>query len=1311
MSLLPLQDLIVKKPTPLLTLELLDAFQNHPQETVETYIFTDTIRHHFDLILDVVARGHGQGFWVQAEYGSGKTHFLATLAALLADTSNTLWEKANSPAIRQFRQRLRNTRLLPVVFSLRGEASTDALNQRSLMDVLLEKGFSPAIERAGLGNCIQLTPAQELMNWYDKQAAPVIQNDLDAFVRAKSGISIKQLREREGNEAAAQLMPEYFARSGFKPSIDVSVKDRLASIYRQVTAKEGAGYTGILVIIDEYEGWSNIRNMVPEARAQDEDLLETLGYILPKDLGLAVHTIVASQSAIPAKLHGGQEGDRYIRLGLLAGAGDREYDIIASRRVRQLNADRLPEIDDYYRYYRETFNFARGLSQSEFQDTFPFQPRCFEIVRHITSRELPGPRSGIMVLYETLHQDALLKRNMLIRASDLMTSAHLRNDCFSKPVYKSHYQAYLRAREDMAAIELDADDRELAEAILATLYLWYEAYLENPRVLSLQDLAQATLRANDVLRAEDAVAYVLSQMQALPQIQFDNNSAQFIPAGDEGPRPVTLFKDFVRRVQGQRYEVERTWSNALFFSTQETRSTPGLYNEFPPDTPTARAFEYRSLQYSGQAIVAARWLDDWSLELHEDDVHFRVILLTGNAAQPITPAQLNDTRIAVIQPGALSDETLRAAAEYLAWQRMSEEYKNQSGKDADTINAWLEDQKSTVTSNLLNTQLAQYRTGQIITRNDLGISVKDAFGAASNDKRLGFIVEKLLASAYPQIPVETNALRGTLTSAEVGKVFEGYFSKDPAGAQTAATRNYGVGLGLSSSDMPSRLAPQENNVVLKRIAEMLTEKQGGELAVWKVYQALSNPPFGLPYVVIQLYLLAFVRQNNPRVELMLKRDHKLKTREGRNYPRDRITAATVTEIQWKPGLHTVFDSLAPAAGPTWNDTLPYARILVNDLHTTTDQQEIEAESARLDDKLAALSADVPKQRNALAVLERTLNGTLPDASKQTLSQLEALGELQNGFAAFYEQAQEIFKSPEALRDNLHDFERLRDLAAIAAEVSEVKRYLEMVRLRESDTNLNANRTSLLGRLTLNNLASQPHVWGAMRADFEQFKSRYRNEYQKHHRDTNNELNKLRDALAGTPRQLNALRLLNSISQLGPARGEDLGVKFEEINARLKPCSVTDYQTVAVDAAPVCEKCGRDLLYAPPVEAVNQFRRSLENALKQRQGDLSSVIVRRVTERQGDALDKILDATQGANVSALVEMMDDNVVTLIRQLLEQDNIVAAEGDVIQRFLQQYGSLEEADIPQAVAAFEKLLHAAFETAKQKNAGSKNIRLTLR
>lgn len=546
MALAPLGELLIQKPKPLLTLELVSAFQNNPRETVETYIFTDNLRNHFEQIFDSVARGSGQGFWVQAEYGAGKTHFLATLAALLANTTDPLWEKADSPAIRQFRPRLQNTRLLPVIFSLRGEGSADPRTARSLMDVLLEKGFASALERVGLDGKIHLTPTHALIDWFDNHASPAIKTEVDAFVQSKTGISIKVLREREGADAVAEWLLAYFETSRVKPDIAVSVKDRLASIYRQLLEH---GYTGILVIIDEYEGWSTIRNVVPEARAQDEDLLETLGYILPKDLGLAVHTIVASQSAIPAKLQGGQAGDRYIRLGLLAGAGDREYDIIAARRVRGLNSERLPEISDYYRYYRETFDFAHNLSEAEFDDTFPFQPRCFEIVRHITARDLPTARSGILVLYETLQQAELLKRNTLIRAADLVSSAHLSHDCFSQQVYKQHYQAYQRAVEELPAIEMDAEDRALAEAILSTLFLWHAAYLENPRAMSLKDLAQATLTVNDVMRAEDSVRYVLSLLQPLPQIQFENDAAKFIPAGDEGIKPISLFRDAVKRAQ------------------------------------------------------------------------------------------------------------------------------------------------------------------------------------------------------------------------------------------------------------------------------------------------------------------------------------------------------------------------------------------------------------------------------------------------------------------------------------------------------------------------------------------------------------------------------------------------------------------------------------------------------------------------------------------------------------------------------------------------------------------------------------------
>ncbi len=85
MSLLPLADLVVQKPRPETTLALIPAYWDHGREMVESYIFTDTIRQYFTQILESVATGAGQGFWVQAEYGAGKTHFLTTLAALIAN--------------------------------------------------------------------------------------------------------------------------------------------------------------------------------------------------------------------------------------------------------------------------------------------------------------------------------------------------------------------------------------------------------------------------------------------------------------------------------------------------------------------------------------------------------------------------------------------------------------------------------------------------------------------------------------------------------------------------------------------------------------------------------------------------------------------------------------------------------------------------------------------------------------------------------------------------------------------------------------------------------------------------------------------------------------------------------------------------------------------------------------------------------------------------------------------------------------------------------------------------------------------------
>jgi hypothetical protein len=97
--------------------------------------------------------------------------------------------------------------------------------------------------------------------------------------------------------------------------------------------------------------------------------------------------------------------------------------------------------------------------------------------------------------------------------------------------------------------------------------------------------------------------------------------------------------------------------------------------------------------------------------------------------------------------------------------------------------------------------------------------------------------------------------------------------------------------------------------------------------------------------------------------------------------------------------------------------------------------------------------------------------------------------------------------------------------------------------------------------------------------------------------------------------------------------------------------------------------------------------------------------------KGDALSQFIQAAQAANIIGLVNSLDENVVKAIRKLLAEEQIGVAEGAVIARFLQQYGSLEENDIPAAVKAFETLLRDAFAEAKKANKGKKTIRLTLK
>lgn len=1307
MARAPLRDLIRLQPQPETTLNLKRSVAQ-PEKTVGTYVFTDSIRRQFEEILEHVARGEGQGFWIQAEYGAGKTHFLATLACLLAG-DESIWEHVRDESIRSYRRRLRTVRLFPVVISLRGETETGAVNERPLFDVV-EQELARTLEERGLRDAVSLTLTDDLLDWFARQPEGT-RSDIETFIRQRAGQSSEALRQTEGEAALARFLREYCTLHGIRPEVASTIKARLRFIYEQLTSPNlpGGAYDGLLFVIDEYEGWEKSRPRGSAQQVRDEDLLETMAFVLPREEGARIFTIVASQTGVPAKLRGEYGGDRFINVPLLAGA-EHDYDLIVSRRVRELDPERAPEISEYYHYYAERFEFARHMREEQFRDVFPFQPRCFEVVRRITARELPTARSGILIFWQVLHHPTLLERDTLIRIADLLESDHLQ-DCLQTAVYKPALDAYRVAREGLESLRLDPEDLPLARDVLATLFLWHLAHLERPRSLSLTELSQATLAVSDILRAEDAVAYVLGRMRELPQVRFEQQEASFIAIGGEGPSPVEIFARYREKVFQDDFAVAQAWRESLFLTPADTGGPSGLFGEFRPDEVKPQRAEFRRLEYNGEVIVATRWQPEWGRPLREDK-HFRIVFLTGHVPEAVRPADLEDPRIAVVIPAPLANDAYAAAAEYLALQNMERDYRDRTGPEAEKVREWLRSRRNSLLADLPARQMNLYRAATVVTRDGLAVDMREAMGMSSTDRRVQYIVERLLAAAYRELPVDDARLRSLLRPGDVGKIFDGLFGQQETSAATAAVRNYAVGLGLVSPDNPASFAPTGCRA-LDLIRAMLEESPVRELPVWKVYDRLSGVPYGLPYPLIQLYLLAFVRQGQPRVEITLKPGHRLTNRRGQPLPKPVLTMTNVVDLDWKPDLERWLDTLVLARGPSWNDAVAFAREVRRELHTSSDPDEIDRQDAALRAAMETLSQEVETMRGSLEALARSLRGELSETAREAMSRMQALGQAgAQGYAAFYEEAQRNYASPDALREDVALYHRLRQLAGYAAAIQEARTYLEAMALRPEDAELAGDRMLLLEEMSLTNLERNPDLWGSIADRFQRLKGRYRIAYQKHHRDTYKEVQSLQARLADVDRRLRALTLLNSIRELGSPIGEDLSERYRHLQERLRLCPIMDVSAVTVDAQPVCAACGLPLTARAPTAEVEAFLGDLERALEEQRRRLSAEAVRRVLERAGgDELSRLMEAAQAAEIARLVDVLDEQVAASIRRLLVEDGLVTAPAEVFARLAELHPTVGEDEIPATVRDFERLLRQALEEVKKAHPDKKTIRLSLR
>ena len=70
---------------PVQTVIRLEEGRTHSFAIAESFVFTEEVSAHFSVLADALVKDHGRGFFLQGDFGSGKSHFLAALSTWLSD--------------------------------------------------------------------------------------------------------------------------------------------------------------------------------------------------------------------------------------------------------------------------------------------------------------------------------------------------------------------------------------------------------------------------------------------------------------------------------------------------------------------------------------------------------------------------------------------------------------------------------------------------------------------------------------------------------------------------------------------------------------------------------------------------------------------------------------------------------------------------------------------------------------------------------------------------------------------------------------------------------------------------------------------------------------------------------------------------------------------------------------------------------------------------------------------------------------------------------------------------------------------------
>ncbi|RJQ52693.1 MAG: hypothetical protein C4530_18700 [Desulfobacteraceae bacterium] len=474
---------------PVQTVIRLEDGKTGSEFAAQSFVFTDEVKSHFSILADALAKDHGRGFFLQGDFGSGKSHFLVTLATWISNRAGADWLCRHHPALRKFTESKR--RLLPVDVSLVNYRAASAL----------EKILVEAVEAALAAHGVEtrLTPLSAFLVHFKSLLRT--ESMAEAFAE-QIGIAAAGIEDyvRENPRACYVEAVRFMKQMGLKAP-EALLEERHETLQRVLAATQQAGFDGLVLIIDEL---SEFFRSKPDARSLNEDArtLQLLGELADTQ---PVWIIAAVQESIErtgdiAQVTFLKIKDRFpVKLVL----STLHIKALISRRLVKHRESTGAELYRIYEYLRLQFpSFSWRFE--EFQAAYPVHPATIDLLNGLG--DLFSEHRGIVdfVHFRIAGDPGRQIPGVLDRPSHVLLGPDSIYDHFCGRMAEFSalhvYPKYVVPHLDEVierAID-DPEDRALARRIVRVLVLYaIHPTAELPGVRMLTELVSWTLSEQD----------------------------------------------------------------------------------------------------------------------------------------------------------------------------------------------------------------------------------------------------------------------------------------------------------------------------------------------------------------------------------------------------------------------------------------------------------------------------------------------------------------------------------------------------------------------------------------------------------------------------------------------------------------------------------------------------------------------------------------------------------------------------------------------------------------------------------------------